>query len=72
MQLSARNQIKGTVKRIAQSEVMAEVVVDIGGGNEIVSVITSGSVERLALREGTSVTAIMKATEVLLATEEAG
>jgi len=45
---------------------MAEVVVDVSG-QEIVAAITRASVERLGLKEGESVTAIIKATEVMLA-----
>ena len=41
--------------------------VDIGNGQEIVSVITNGSVARLNLKEGSEVTAIIKSTEVILA-----
>ena len=67
MELSARNQFRGRVTRIVQGGVVSEVTVDIGNGQEIVSVITNGSVERLQLREGSEVTAIVKATEVLLA-----
>ena len=69
MQLSARNQIKGTITAIKLGEVMADVVVDIGGGNEIVSAITRGSVEGLGLTEGMSVYAIIKSTEVILGKE---
>jgi molybdopterin-binding protein len=47
---------------------MSEVVVDIGG-KEIVAVITKNSAERLGLREGGEVTAIIKATEVMIGTE---
>ncbi|MBA2427149.1 MAG: TOBE domain-containing protein [Actinobacteria bacterium] len=68
MKLSARNQLKGTVKGVKSGTVMAEVVVDVGG-QEIVSAITQGSVERLGLAEGQEVTVIVKATEVLLAIE---
>ena len=67
MELSARNQFQGRVTRITQGGVVAEVTVDIGNGQELVSVITNGSVERLGLKEGSEVTAIIKATEVLLA-----
>ena len=67
MELSARNQFKGRVTRITRGGVVAEVTVDIGNGQEIVSVITNGSVDRLGLAEGSEVTAIIKATEVLLA-----
>ena len=41
--------------------------VDIGHGQEIVSVITNGSVDRLRLQVGSEVTAVVKATEVILA-----
>ena len=68
MQLSARNQLKGTVRSVTLGNVMAEVVVDVGG-QEITSAITRGSAERLSLAEGKDVTVIIKATEVLLATE---
>ncbi len=52
---------------INRSGVVAEVTIDIGNGQEIVSVITNGSVDRLGLSIGSEVTAIVKATEVLLA-----
>lgn len=66
MQLSARNQLKGMVKGIKLGTVMAEVTVDLGG-QDIVAAITRGSVERLGLKEGEEVTAIIKATEVMIA-----
>jgi molybdopterin-binding protein len=65
MQLSARNQLKGTVKSVNTGAIMAEVVVDIGG-KELVADITKSSVERLGLKPGDTVTAIIKATEVML------
>jgi molybdopterin-binding protein len=66
MQLSARNQIPGTVVRIAKGVVTAEVVVQIDGGHEIVSVITMSSVKSLGLKKGSRVTAVIKSTEVML------
>jgi len=69
MGLSARNQLAGTVKSVKLGTVMTEVVVDVGG-HEIVSAITRGSAEQLGLSEGQAVTAIIKATEVLIATED--
>lgn len=68
MPLSARNQLKGTVKSMKMGTVMAEVVIDIGG-QELVSAITAGSAEKLSLTEGKEVTAIIKATEILVGTE---
>jgi molybdopterin-binding protein len=65
MELSARNQLRGTVKSVHLGEVMAEVVVDIGG-QEIASAITKTSAQRLGLAEGDEVVAVIKATEVLI------
>ncbi len=63
--LSARNQLKGTVKAVKLGAVMAEVVVTVGE-NEIVSAITRTSVENLKIKEGDAVTVVIKATEVML------
>ena len=67
MKLSARNQIPGTVTSVSYGNVMCEVVVDIGGGSEMVSAITKASAESLGLEVGAAVTVVVKATEVLLA-----
>jgi molybdopterin-binding protein len=64
--LSARNQLKGTVKSVKLGNVMAEVVVAVGN-LEVVSVITRGSAEHMGLKAGDHVTAVIKSTEVLLA-----
>lgn len=64
--LSARNQLAGTIKSIKLGAVMAEVVVDVAGG-EVVAAITRTSVESLGLREGDQVRAVIKATEVMIA-----
>jgi molybdopterin-binding protein len=66
MELSARNQLRGTVREVRVGQVMAEVVVDVGG-QEVVAAITRSSVERLGLKAGDSVLAVMKATEVMIA-----
>jgi len=65
MTLSARNKLAGTVKSVVLGTVMAEVVVDIGG-HEIVSAITRRAAEDLAIAAGDEVTAVIKATEVLI------
>jgi len=64
--LSARNQFQGTIKSVKLGNIMAEVVVSVGN-LEIVSVITRGSVERMGLKPGDTVTAVIKSTEVLVA-----
>jgi molybdate transport system regulatory protein len=69
MQLSARNQLPGTVTAVKEGAVMAEVAVKLDGGPEIVSAITVGSVQRLKLAAGSKVTVVIKATEVMLGTD---
>jgi len=64
--LSARNQLRGTVKTIVLGEVMAEVAIELSTGETITSVITRGSAENLDLKPEDEVTAIIKATEVLV------
>jgi len=66
MQLSARNQLPGTIVRIKKGVVTAEVIVRIAGGHEIASVITMSSVKSLGLKRGSRVTAVVKATEVMI------
>src|SRR5713226_3082722 len=67
VELSARNQLKGTVRSVKLGTIMAEVVVDVGG-QEVVAAITKSSAERLGLEEGAEVTVLIKATEVMIAT----
>lgn len=69
MRLSARNQLAGTVQSIKEGVVTAEVVVKLNGGEEVVSVITVESVHSMGLKVGDHVRAIIKSTEVLIATE---
>lgn len=66
MPLSARNELAGTVKSVETDGVMAEVVVDVADGQEMVAVITASSVDRLGIEEGAEVNAVVKATEVMV------
>ena len=68
MALSARNRLSGTVKSIDTSGPMAEVVIDVDG-TEVTSTITSRSVERLGLKEGSEATAVVKASDVMVDSE---
>lgn len=68
MPLSARNQFKGKIVTIKIGSVMAEIVIDIGGGHQIVSVISASSARRLRLKKGSAATAVIKATEVIVST----
>ena len=65
MKISARNNLSGTVKEVKLGTVMAEVVVAVAGG-EVVAAITRASAEALELKVGDKVTAIIKATEVMI------
>ena len=68
MPLSARNQFTGTVVRLKTGIVTAEVVVRVAPGVEVVSVITAASAKALKLKRGARVTAIVKSTDVMIAT----
>jgi len=70
MNISARNQLPGTVTSVTLGAVMAEVTVDVAG-QQLVSAITRGSAESLGLKEGSRVVVIIKATEVMLGTDGA-
>jgi len=69
MKLSARNVLKGQVKSINVGPVNAEVVVELPGGMEVVSVITKSACENLALAKGKDVYAVVKASNVMLAVD---
>ncbi|MCD9880476.1 TOBE domain-containing protein [Streptomyces guryensis] len=68
MSLSIRNQIPGTVTGITPGAVMATVKVRLNGGQDITAAITLESAEELGLAAGTAVRALVKSTEVSLAT----
>ena len=66
MKISARNTLKGKVKRIDQGAVNSEVVIELPGGQELVSVITKRSVAELGLANGKDVYAVIKASNVMV------
>jgi len=70
MAMSARNQFRGKVLSVKSGAVMSEVVIDIGGGHRIVSLISTSSAKRLKLKKGSDAVAIIKATEVIVSTDE--
>jgi molybdopterin-binding protein len=69
MKISARNLLKGRVSRINAGAVNTEVVVELPGGVEVVSIITKASAEGLGLRQGRDVYAVIKASDVMIAVE---
>jgi molybdopterin-binding protein len=66
MKLSARNVLKGKVKQVKAGAVNTEVIIELPGGAEIVSVITKESAENLKLAKGKAVYAIIKASNVMI------
>ncbi len=69
MKISARNTLKGTVKKVEHGAVNSEVTLELPGGTEVVSIITKDSAERLNLAEGREVYAVIKASDVMIATD---
>ena len=69
MKISARNVLKGRIKQIKPGAVNSEVIVELPGGAEIVSVITKESAENLGLAKGKEVYAVIKASNVMIAVE---
>jgi molybdopterin-binding protein len=69
MKISARNVLKGKVKSVKHGAVNSEIIVELPGGIEVVSVITKTSAESLGLAKGKDVYAVIKATNVMIATD---
>ena len=67
MKLSARNILKGTVKKVIRGAVNSEVTIRLEGGAEVVSIITNESVDSLGLKEGVQAYAVIKASNVIVA-----
>ncbi|HAF50043.1 MAG: hypothetical protein PWR28_994 [Synergistaceae bacterium] len=69
MKISARNVLKGKVKKVIHGAVNSEVTLELPGGLEVVSIITKTSAENLGLAEGKEVYAVIKASNVMIATD---
>jgi molybdopterin-binding protein len=67
MEISARNSLKGTIKKIVPGSVNTEITIEVAPGIEIVSIITKSSAERLNLSESTTAYAVVKASDVMIA-----
>lgn len=66
MKLSARNVIKGKVVKVVKGAVNSEVLLELPGGTQVVSIITNNSVETLGLVEGKEAYAVIKASNVMV------
>jgi molybdopterin-binding protein len=70
MRLSARNILKGKIVKIIKGAVNAEVIIELLGGEKLVSIITNTSVESLELKEGKAAYAIIKASNIMVGVDE--
>ena len=66
MKLSAGNQIKGKIAEVRKGQTTAHIRIDIGNGVIITSSITNEAVDELGLKSGDSVTAVIKASDVMV------
>lgn len=69
VKLSARNMLKGKVKKINSGAVNSEVIIETAGGETLVAIITKQSVKSLGLKEGKDVYAVIKASNVMVAVD---
>jgi molybdopterin-binding protein len=65
-ELSARNVIPGTVTAVVRGQTTAHVKIDIGGGNTLTASITVEAVDDLALKTGDKVSAVIKASGIIV------
>lgn len=70
VRVSARNRLCGTIKRIHEGAVNAEVVLELPGGNTVVAIITEASLEDLGLKVGDAACALIKASHVILGVDD--
>jgi molybdopterin-binding protein len=71
MKLSTRNRLPGTITEVVKGEAAAKVALDVEG-NKMVALITRESADELGLEVGQRVTALVKATDVMIQTEDGG
>jgi molybdopterin-binding protein len=69
MNISARNVFKGKIVKITTGAVNTEVIIQVDGGNQIVSMISQESAKKLGLEKGKEAYAIIKASNVIIATD---
>jgi molybdopterin-binding protein len=69
MKTSARNMLKGKVKKVELGAVNAEVLIEIAPGIEVVSIITKHSAQNLELEPGKEAYAVIKASNVMVAVD---
>ncbi len=70
MKISARNILRGKITRLTHGAVNTEVIAELAGPIEIVSIITKNSAKNLGLKKGKEVYAVIKASNVMIAADE--
>jgi len=66
MRFSARNSLAGRIARLTPGAVNAEVVIELPGGLQVAAIVTKESADRMGLAPGAQVTALFKASSVIL------
>ena len=69
MKISARNKLPGTVLEVVKGATTAHIRIDIGGGKVVTASITNEAVDELGLKAGGPATAVVKASDVLVAVD---
>jgi molybdopterin-binding protein len=69
MKISARNVLKGTIKAVKHGSVNSEITIALPGGIQVVSIITKKSTQNMGLSKGKKVYAVIKASNVMVATD---
>jgi molybdopterin-binding protein len=69
MKLSARNVLKGKIIQIKSGAVNSEIILELPGGAQVVSIITKESAENLDLSVGKQAYAVIKASNVMIAVD---
>ena len=69
MRLSARNVLKGKIKKVTPGAVNSEIILELPGGAEVVSIITMESMKNLGLVPGKEAYAVIKASNVMIAVD---
>ncbi len=69
MKISARNVLKGEIKKVTKGAVNTEVVLELPGGDRVVSIISKESATKLCLKSGKAAYAVIKASNVMIAVD---
>ena len=69
MKISARNVLKGKVIKVSEGTVNTEVLLELTGGAQVVSIISKESAKKLGLKTGKKAYAIIKASNVMMAVD---